>query len=309
MHLYTFITHQLCVVEMRRVCCWRMHHNFHFRVCLALTAVERANRNCGMLPAGFSVSQPESGNGNRLHLFNSNDNDNDLALLTSWQQGVGGTHPVVSPFRPIQAIVLRCSPCKRIFKIDAVSAFRWKIEFSFSFSAFSFQSSVFISFYSHFSPIAIVCRNASRSGCVNLNLMSPRYLNKLLHALCLTFCYFCCWLVELPPESMWALIPHSAFPIPVHLPPIPSLSPTHLCCAFWRPLCAPAAGGSSTPTNFGFRFSVFRCGIILDKWPHSQSINLFRVRMCVRIKFSNALIMPFGFEYAMRNCRSKRLRN
>jgi len=75
-------------------------------------------------------------------------------------------------------------PGKSIFKIDAVSAFRWKIEFSFSFS---FRSG------------PVVCRNAWCwcLGCVNLNLMRLRYLNKLLHAFCLTFCYFRRWLVEL----------------------------------------------------------------------------------------------------------------
>lgn len=85
------------------------------------------------------------------HLFNI---DNDVALLTTTTIATGNGDS--------------------IFKIDAVSAFRWKIEFSFTFSEFPCEF-----------------RGACLCECVNLNLMSPtRYLNKLPLAFCLTFCYF-----------------------------------------------------------------------------------------------------------------------
>lgn len=110
-------------------------HNFHFRVCLSLTADQKANRNCGMLPAGLSVCQ--SGNGNRLHLFNF---DNDLALLTSWLSYEWLPLLLAGALWPTQQIVVRSS-WKRIFKMMRCLRLGGKLNFHFHFEFLFYFSS------------------------------------------------------------------------------------------------------------------------------------------------------------------------
>lgn len=223
--------------------------------------VDRRHLNCAMghTCVSMCVSESVCVCDDRLqHLLNI---DNDVALLTTTTMKTGNGDS--------------------IFKIDAVSAFRWKIEFSFTFSEFPCE---FWGVY--------LC------ACVNLNLMSPpRYLNKLPLAFCLTFCYFGCWLVTTPvtpplcPTSLSAPLssPFNSHTLFKHV----SHSTLHSHTLFY---VAPAAG-VLPPT-----LCLKMWHIILDKWPHSQRINLYspNAESSSSVgKFENALIKPFRWWHAM----------